>query len=73
MHPPVARVGGVEDVFGDRGQVDLLVDGEPALVAREDQQRADEVLGVIDCGADVRRHAAQVAWRVGNLGDLRGA
>src|SRR6266496_3696938 len=42
VQPPVARVGRVEDVFGDRGQVDLLVDGEPALVAREDQQRADE-------------------------------
>ena len=35
MHPPVARVCGVQDVFGDRGQVDLLVDGEPALIARE--------------------------------------
>jgi hypothetical protein len=42
VHPPVAPVGGVEDVFGDRGQVDLLVDGEPAIVAREDQQRADQ-------------------------------
>ena len=58
MHPPVARAGAVEDVFGDRCQVDLLVDGETALVAREDQERADEVLGVIDRGADVRRHAA---------------
>jgi hypothetical protein len=60
---PVARVGGVEDVFGDRGQVDLLVDGEPAFVAREDKQRADEVLGVIARGADVRRDAAQIAGR----------
>ena len=60
MDPPVAQVGGVEDVFGDGGQVDLVVDGEPALVAREDEQRADEMLGVIDRGADVGRHVAQV-------------
>jgi hypothetical protein len=63
VHPPVAQAGGVEDVFGDRGQVDLLVDGEPALVARQDEQRADEVLGVIHRGADVGRHGAQVAGR----------
>src|ERR1700722_18456067 len=61
--PPVAHGGGVEDVFGGRGQVDLLADGEPALVAREDEQRADEVLSVIDRCADVGRHAAQVAGR----------
>jgi hypothetical protein len=54
VHPLAAQVSGVEDVFGGRGQVDLLADGEPALFAREDEQRADEVLGVIDCGADVR-------------------
>src|SRR3984957_15715491 len=59
--PPVAQAGGVEDVFGGRGQVDLLVNGEPALVAREDEQRGDDVLGVIDRGADVGRHGAQVA------------
>jgi hypothetical protein len=45
------------------GQVGLLADGEPALVAGEEEQRADEALGVIDRGADVRRHAAQVAGR----------
>ena len=49
------------------GQVDLLVDGEPALVAGEDEQRADEVLGVIDRGADVGRHAAQVGGRAGGV------
>jgi hypothetical protein len=63
VHLPVARAGRVEDVFGNRGQVGLLADGEPALVAREEEQRADEVLGVIDRGADVRRHAAQVGLR----------
>ena len=63
MHPPVADSGAIEDVFGRRGQVDLFPDGEPALVAREDEQRADEVLGVIDSGADVVRRAAQLAGR----------
>ena len=63
MHPPVAHLGRVKHVFGGRGQVDLLMNGEPALVAREDEQRADEVLGVIDRGADVGRHGAQVAGR----------
>ena len=60
---PVAQLGAVEDVFGDGGQVDIVVDGEPALVAGEDEQRADQVLGVIDRGADVGRHAAQVGGR----------
>ena len=60
MHPQVARVGVVEDVFGGCGQIDLLVDCEPSLVAGEDEQRADEVLGVIDRVADVGGHAAQV-------------
>ena len=55
--------GDVENVFGGRGQVDLLMNGEPALVAREDEQGADEVLGVIDRGADVGGHGAQVAGR----------
>ena len=63
VRSPVAQAGGIEDVFGDGGQVDLLVDGEPALVAREDEQRADEVLGVIHRSADVRRHGAQVVGR----------
>ena len=53
-------VGGVEDVFGDGGQIDLVVDGESALVSREDEQRGDELLGVVDGGADVGRHAAEV-------------
>ncbi|HEX3981949.1 MAG TPA: hypothetical protein VHW93_12015, partial [Acidimicrobiales bacterium] len=35
VHSAVAQAGGVEDVFGDRGQIGLLADGEPALVARE--------------------------------------
>jgi hypothetical protein len=56
----------MEDVFDDRDQVDLLADGEPALVTREDERRADEMLGdealgVIHCDADIRRHATQVA------------
>lgn len=63
VHSPVAQAGGVEDVFCDRGQVGFLPDGEAALVARKQEQRADEVLGVIDRGADVRRHAAQVDRR----------
>jgi hypothetical protein len=63
VHPPVAQPGGIEDVFGRRGQVDLLAHGEPALIAREDEKRTDEMLRVIDRGADVRRHAAQVAGR----------
>ena len=33
------------------GQIDRVVDGEPALVAREDEQRPDEMLRVIDRGS----------------------
>ena len=33
------------------------MDGEPTLVAREDEQRADQVLRVVDRAADVGRHA----------------
>jgi hypothetical protein len=40
--------------------------GEPALAAREDEQRADESLGMIHRGADVRRHAAQLMRGVGD-------
>ena len=40
MEPPIAEVGGVEDVFGDDGQIDLVVDRESALVSREEEQRA---------------------------------
>ena len=61
------RLGGVEHVFGDGGQIDLVVDGESALVAREDEQRPDEVLGVVDRGADVGCHAAQVAGVLSGL------
>ena len=39
MDAPVAAVGGVEDVFGDGGEIDLVVDGESSLVAGEDEQR----------------------------------
>ena len=39
MDSPIARGCGVQDVFGDGGQIDLVVDGEAALVAREDEQR----------------------------------
>jgi len=60
VDPPVSRTCGVEDVFGDCGQVNFLADGEPALVARQDEQRSDEMLGVIHGGADVRGHGAQV-------------
>jgi hypothetical protein len=50
VHPPVAQAGGVEDVFGGRGQVDLFADGEPALVAREDEQQQ----GIPDRGRRTR-------------------
>ena len=33
MHPPIAQGGGVEDVFDDGGQIDLVADGESALGA----------------------------------------
>jgi hypothetical protein len=59
----VADVGGVEYVFRGGGQVDVFPDGEPALIARQQEQRADEVLGVVHGGADVNRHAPQVVGR----------
>jgi hypothetical protein len=63
VHAPVTRGGAVEDVFGGRGQVDLVADGEPALVACQQEQGADEVLGVIHLREEVGRHGAQVAGR----------
>jgi putative ABC transport system permease protein len=47
VYPAVAYVRGVEDVFGSGGQVNVFPDGKPALVAREEEHRSDEVLGVI--------------------------
>jgi hypothetical protein len=69
VHPPVARVGGVEDVFGDYGQVDLLLDGGPALVARDDKQRADEdipaIVAICLLGAWLVTRIPGPAWRAG--------
>ena len=63
MRPPAAGVCGVEDIFGGRGQSGFLADGESGLVPREDEQRVDEVPGMIHFGADVRDRGAQFAGR----------
>ena len=39
MEPPIADGRGVEDVFSNDGQVDLVVGRESALVSREEEQR----------------------------------
>ncbi len=63
VHPPATQAGSVQDVLGHRGQVHLLPHGESALVARQDEQRPDEVLGVIDRHANISAHGAQVPSR----------
>ena len=41
MDAPIAQGDRVEDVLRDGGQIDLVVNGQSALVAREDEQRRD--------------------------------
>lgn len=69
MQPPVAVVGGVQDVLGDGGQVDRFVDGESALVAGQDEQGVDQPFGVVDGVAHVLAHAVQLAGCRGGLGE----
>ena len=63
MQPQATQDGGVEDVFGDRGQVDLFGTVRPRSLRARMRQRADEVLGMIHRDADVGRHVAQVVGR----------